>query len=592
MKLDKKSIAQFLEEMALLLEFQGENVFKIRAFQAAARALAAHPDPLEKLLQEPGGLESIKGIGKSIGKIIRELAETGRCQEYEELRAKAPRGFDDLIRVPNLGPKKLKTLVDHLKIETLDDLETVCRNGEAAKLPGFGERTCEKLLAGIQQVRRFSGQWLFPIALHQAQALVDVLTNVKGTRRVEIAGSLRRKKEVIRDIDILASSRDPVALIEAFVGHPLVTEIVARGETKASVILSTGMQADLRVVDANSFPAALQYFTGSKEHNTKLRGRAKKLGFKLNEYGLFPEEGSDESTLKPIAVKDEADLYAHLGLSFIPPELREDLGEIEAAEIGELPELVSIDDYRGTLHCHTNWSDGVDSLENLVEAAHKEWHFSFIGICDHSRSATYANGLDLDRLHAQRDAIKKLNRSLPIRILAGVECDILPDGSLDYPDEVLEDLDVVVVSVHSHFQMSAAEMTKRICKAISHPCADILGHLTGRLLLMRDGYELDLDEILDAAAANKTIIEINGDPHRLDLDWRYCKAAKERGIRFAVNPDAHSIAGLSNIVYGLNTARKGWLTRHDIVNCLQVDELLELLANGRSHRAKRKSASR
>ncbi|MGB9692300.1 MAG: PHP domain-containing protein, partial [Candidatus Sumerlaeaceae bacterium] len=322
-----------------------------------------------------------------------------------------------------------------------------------------------------------------------------------------------------------------------------------------------------------------------KEHNAKLRGRAKQLRLKLNEYGLFREiDESGESRELPLPVETEHDVYKALGLQWIPPELREDCGEIEAAEHGKLPTLVELGNYRGTLHCHTTWSDGADSLEEMARAATLELKLEYIGICDHSQSATYARGLEIERLREQRAAIAELNRARGIRVLAGVECDIRPDGSLDYPDEVLEQLDVVVVSIHSHFQMTAEEMTERICRALKHPCADILGHVSGRLLLMREPYHFDLEQVVDTAARCKTIIEINGDPYRLDLDWRYCRSAKERGIAFAVNPDAHSRGGLKNILFGLNVARKGWLTAADVVNCLACEDLQKLLKERREHR--------
>jgi len=587
--MDKKEIANMLEEFAFLLEFHGENPFKIRAFANAARALTATPEPLEQLLEDPAKLEQVKGIGKSIAAIIREYAMTGACKELESLRERAPRGFDDLIRVPGLGPKRLKTLVDELGVQTLDDLERVCRNGEAAKLPGFGEKTAEKLLAGIEQIRKFAGQWLFAQAWELAQRLTDELRALPYVKQIEVAGSLRRRKEIVRDLDILVASTKPQLVAEKFTASPLVHSVIAKGETKTSVLLANGMQADLRVVSSDAFPFALQYFTGSKEHNTRLRARAKKLGYRLNEYGLTPDEEA-EPQAPAVRVRDEADIYEALGLQFIPPELREDLGEIEAAEKRAIPTLVETSDYKGFLHCHTNWSDGAATLEELARAARETWGAEYLAICDHSQSASYANGLQPQRLAEQREQIRLLNRKLDIRLLAGIECDILPDGSLDYDEEILSRLDVVVVSIHSHFNMSREEMTRRICRALEHPCADILGHVSGRLLLMREPYAFDLDAVLETAARCRTIIEINGDPYRLDLDWRYCRAAKERGILFAINPDAHSVNGLRNFQYGVNVARKGWLTRDDIVNSRSADSLLSLIQERRRHRARLRKA--
>lgn len=581
--MDKKEIAQLLEEMAFLLEFHGENPFKVRAFQQAARALANESEPLEMLLASPGRLEAVKGIGKSIAAIVREFAESGRCSEYEQLRARAPKGMDDLVRVPGLGPKRLRTLVERLGTETLDDLERACRSGEVEQLPGFGAKTVENILAGIEQVRKFSGQWLYAVAAVEAQALQQYLQQqVPGVERLAVAGSLRRKKEIVRDIDMLAVADSSEELAKVFLAYERVEKVLAHGETKSSVVLKNGLQVDLRVVSREAFPCALQYFTGSKEHNTHLRARAKRRGLKLNEYGLFREAASGEEVAIPVTSEEE--LYEALGLAYIAPELREDLGEIEAAEEGSLPRLIELQDYRGTLHCHTNWSDGADSIEEMGRAAHRQWGLEYLAICDHSRSAFYAGGLSVERLLEQIRAIREQGESLGLKLLTGCECDILPDGSLDYPDEVLEELDIVVVSIHSHFQMSAEEMTRRICQALTHPCADILGHVSGRLLLVRDGYPLDIDRILDEAAKRRTIIEINGDPHRLDLDWRYCRGAKARGLVFAVNPDAHSVGGLANISYGVNVARKGWLTKEDVVNCLSVERLQTLIRERREFR--------
>ncbi|MCX7625156.1 MAG: DNA polymerase/3'-5' exonuclease PolX [Candidatus Sumerlaeaceae bacterium] len=584
--MDKKQIANMLEEMAFLLEFHGENVFKIRAFQNAARALGNASEPLEVLLEEPGRLEQIKGIGKSIAANIREYATTGRCNELEELRKKAPKDFENLIRVPGLGPKRLRVLVDELGIQTLEQLERACRTGEVTKLPGFGEKTVEKLLAGIAQVRSFSGQWLFPQGWEMAIKIVEDLKSLRSVKRIEIAGSLRRRKEVVRDIDILVATTDPEPIAARFVANVLVQSVVAQGDTKISVVLTNGMQADLRMVKPDAFPFALQYFTGSKEHNTHLRARAKKLGYRLNEYGLFPEDEKESARAEGLAsVREEEDIYRALGLQYVPPELREDLGEIEAAQKGELPTLVSKEDYRGILHCHTNWSDGADTIEEMARQARRLWNAEYIAICDHSQSASYARGLDPERLRKQLQTIASMNKlSTDIVVLGGTECDILPDGSLDFPGEVLDQLDFVVVSIHSHFNMSKEQMTQRICRALEHPCADVLGHVSGRLLLMREPYALDLDKVLDAAARCRTIIEINGDPYRLDLDWRFCRAAKERGILFAVNPDAHSVGGLRNIEFGMNVARKGWLTRSDVVNCLSRNDLLTLIRENRNFR--------
>ncbi|GIX44107.1 MAG: DNA polymerase/3'-5' exonuclease PolX [Candidatus Sumerlaea sp.] len=584
--LDKAAIIQLLERIAFLLEYQGANPFKVRAFANAARALQNRPESLEELVS-PGKLEEIEGIGKSIAGVIREAANTGTCKEYEELRQQAPEGFDELIKIPNLGPKKLRALVENLGIRTIADLENACREGRVAKLPGFGLKSEEKLLAGIEQIKRFAGQWLYAEALDYALRIRDTLERLPAAIAVAPAGSLRRCKEIVRDLDFVVASETPEEVIQAFVTHNAVVRILSQGTTKASVLLQNGMQADLRVVDQESFAAALQYFTGSKEHNTTLRARARKMGYRLNEYGLFEtpslsseDEPADPSAGRRLSLASEEELYGALGLQYIEPELREDMGEIEAAEEGKLPTLVRFEDYRGVLHCHSTWSDGRTSIAELAEAAFVEWKWEYLAICDHSQVATYANGVkidDLRRQHAEIDAINRKLSSRGFRILKGCECDILADGSLDYPDEVLKAMELVVVSVHSRFQMSEEEMTERLLRAIRHPYADILGHVSGRLLLARDAYAVDYQRIFEVAAEWGTIIEINGDPNRLDLDWRLCKRAKEMGIKFAVNPDAHSREGLANVKYGINVARKGWLEPADVVNCLPLEEFKSLI---------------
>jgi DNA polymerase (family 10) len=587
--IDKNQVVSILRDIAFLLEFRGENPFKARAFENASRALLNDPASLDELVSEPGRLEGLKGIGKSTAEIIRESVESGTSALLVELRSEAPGGILDLQKIPNLASAKIRVLVDNLGISGIDDLEAACKSGIVETLPGFGRKSVENLLAGIEQVRSSSGQWLYSKALAIALPILNSLRTHPQVGKAEVAGSLRRCNEIVRDLDFVASSKQPRAVMDFFVALPAVDKVIGSGDTKTSVLLSGGIQSDLRVVSEMDFPAALQYFTGSREHNTAIRGRAKRMGLRVNEYGVF-QVGDTRSHAtafsgERIAIKDERDFYEVLGLGYIPPELREDLGEIEAAEHDTLPDLAALLDYLGVLHCHTTWSDGTCSIRELALAARDQWHLKYLAICDHSEAAAYAGGMKRDAVARQHDEIDRLNAEFEeshFRILKGCECDILADGSLDYPEEVLGKMELVVASVHTRFQMSREEMTTRLLRAIENPYTDILGHVSGRLLLARNAYALDIVQVLERAAQCGTVIEINGDPQRLDLDWRLCRQAKALGIRFAVNPDAHSVAGLQHIVYGMNVARKGWLTRGDIVNCLPLRTLQKEIARIRS----------
>lgn len=578
----RQHAAGILESIAQLLEFRGENTFKVRAFQNAARALETVTDELSALAAEPGRLEAIPGIGKSIASVIREIAETGTTTALAELEEGAPPGLQDLLSVPNLGPKKVRVLHDELGVTDLASLETAVRSGKVAELKGFGAKSADRILASLAQRSQYAGQTLAIRARRVAGAVLAHLAAHHAVIRCEIAGSLRRGKETVKDIDLLAASSDPAAVMDAFVALDVVQSVTGRGATKASVILEGGISADLRVVADAEFAAALAYFTGSLEHNTRMRARAKRRGLRLNEYGLFPE-GSETSLPLP----NEAALYEHLGLPYIDPELREDLGEFEAAEAGQLPHLVTLADYRGVLHCHSTWSDGAASLRDMALAARDDWGLSYYGTGDHSEVAAYARGVRRDALPRLYDEIAALNAELGpgFRVLRGTECDILPDGSLDYTPEILEEMDYVVGSVHSRLQMPAGEMTARLLRAVRQPHLTILGHPTGRLLLAREPYPFDMETVLQECARTRTIVEINGDPNRLDLDWRHVRRARELGCLFAVNPDAHSTAGLAHIEEGLRIARKGGLEARDVVNCLPTGAFLELSAGIRRHKA-------
>jgi DNA polymerase (family 10) len=570
----REHVVGVLERIGLLLELQGENPFKVRAYQNGARALEMLEGDLATLVREDR-LAEVPGLGAALREKITTLVQTGELPYYDELRAQFPAGIFELFDVPGLGPKKIKALHDKLSVASLADLEAACRDGRVAGLPGFGAKTQEKLLKALDTLRQGSGRHLASVAARAAATLIDDLRSHPDVTRVSSAGSTRRRNETVHDIDIIVSTREPGEISAAFRGHPLVREVLAAGETKSSVVLEGGIQADLRVVSDAEFPFALNYFTGSKEHNIVLRGLAQERGWTLNEYRLAP---SREGAAPPPAIREERDIYAAFGLDFIEPELRENRGEFDAAREGRLPELVRLENLRGTFHCHTRASDGRNSLAEMAAAA-RELGLQYLGIADHSKASFQANGLDAARLAAQCAEIDALNAASPgFRLFKGTECDILKDGSLDFPDDVLATLDYVVASVHSSFTLGEAEMTARIIRAMENPHVTMLGHPTGRLLLRREPYALNIPAILDAAAATGTIIELNADPHRLDLDWRWWRLAKEKGVRCSINPDAHSVAGLQNLFFGIGAARKGWLTRNDIVNCLPLDKVIPVLA--------------
>ncbi len=474
-----------------------------------------------------------------------------------------------MLKIPGLGPKKIKTLYNKLDIKTIGELEYACLENRLVELSGFGEKTQKKILEGIKFVKRFSNQHLFSEAYSEANSLKQYLLKTGLVIRCEIAGSIRRKKEIVKDIDILATTNDPQKLMEIFVEYDKTRDVIAKGDTKTSITLESGINTDLRVVKDEEYPYALHHFTGSKEHNTAMRHRAKRMGIKMNEYGLFKGD-----TL--IKCHDEEEIFRKLNLSYIPPEIRENMGEIEAAEKGEIPVLVEEKDIKGVFHVHTNYSDGVNTLNEMVNGA-RELGYKYIGITDHSKSARYANGLKEEDILKQFDEIDRLNEKYTdIKILKGIESDILKDGSLDYEEDLLKQFDFVIASVHSNFKMSKEEMTERIIKAVKNKYTTILGHLTGRLLLSRDGYDLDIYKVIDACAEYDKIIEINSNPHRLDIDWRYIKYAKEKGVKLAICPDAHRVEGLLDVKYGVGIVRKGWLEAKDVINTYNIDQVYEI----------------
>ena len=569
--INKRAVARAFDEVAAMLEVTGDNPFRIRAFFNAARAVEDLSDDLKQLL-DSGELINVRGLGKSMVAHVKSMFETGTFDEYEALKAKVPPGMLEMLRISGLGPKKAKLIHDKLGIDSLEKLEEAARNGWIAELPGMGEKTQTNILEGIARYRKYSQRFLYSQAWDEASAILKVVRAVPGVTRSFIGGSLRRCRETIGDLDILATATNAAPVMDAFVSMGKVATVIGKGPTKSSVILNSGIHVDLRVVPDDGFAAAAHYFTGSKEHNTEVRAIAKKRGYKLNEYGLYKND-SDE--VIPLATEES--LFEFLGMDFVPPELRENTGEIEAAIAHTLPKLIEVEDIRGVFHCHSKYSDGRATIEEMALAA-RELGLEYFGMADHSQSAGYVNGLKPDRVIQQREEIEALNKQLaPFFIFAGIESDILQSGKLDYTDDILASFDYVVASVHGQFTGTEAEMTERIVKAVSHPSCTMLGHPTGRILLQRDGYPLDLRAVFEACVAHNTCIEINAWPNRLDLDWRHVKAAKEMGVRFVINPDAHTTKEIAFYKYGVNVARKGWLTKDNVLNTRSLAEVRKLL---------------
>jgi DNA polymerase (family 10) len=600
----RNEIADVLNNIAVLLELKGENPFKTRAYQAGARTLEALEEDLGAVIAE-GRLGSLKGIGEALAKKITELHATGRLEFYEKLRASIAPGLAGMLEIPGLGAKKIRALHEKLGIDTIAALDRACRDGLVAGLPGFGEKTQEKILAGIRNREAYGRRHLWWDAAGVAEPILAGLRGLPQVRRAEHAGSLRRGLETVGDLDFIAAVRageDAAPVADWFAAQPGVREVTARGATKASVRFEGGLQADLRIVPEEQFAFALHHFTGSKEHNVQMRQRALARGLSLSEWGLEPAAGGGTVKAKAAAtgatgagaasagatagaaaaapapppagragIDTEEKLFAALGLAFIPPELREGLGEIEAAEAGKLPRLVEAADLRGAFHNHTTESDGRATLEEMAAAA-QALGWEYLGIADHSKSSFQAHGLDEARLLAQAGRIEKLNASkkFTLHLFAGAECDILRDGRLDFDDATLARLDYVVASVHNAFSLDEAAMTARIIRAIENPRVTMLGHMTGRLLLRREGYRADAAKIIDAAIANAVVIELNASPWRLDMDWRHWRRAAERGLLCSINPDAHDTAALAYVAAGVNAARKGWLDKARVVNTLPL----------------------
>lgn len=590
--MNKAEIAAILTDIGVLLELKGENPFKIRAYQTGSRVLEGMSETEIAERVEAGTLDEVKGVGEALAQKITELHRTGRLEFYETLRASMPAGLVEMLSIPGLGAKKVRALQDKLGVDSIAKLKVACDQGRVAELEGFGAKTQEKILAGIRNREAYGRRHLWSKAYEAAMPILAGLRELPQVQQAESCGSLRRRVETVGDLDFLVATTDPAPIVEWFVAQKGVKEVTAKGDLKASVRLESGLQADLRLVPPEQFVFTLHHLTGSKEHNVLMRQRALARGLSMSEWGLFPAtdkhgltaEAKKQGSAGPVSLKaaTEADLFQALGLAFIPPELREGRGEIEAAEAGTLPKLLEEADIRGVFHNHTTDSDGHNTLEEMTAAA-EALGFEYLGIADHSKSSFQARGLDESRLLQQVEAIKRFNGTGKFKtyVFSGTECDILPDGRLDYAPEILAQLDYVVVSVHSSFRQSREDITARIVRAIEHPHVTMLGHLTGRLLLEREAYDVDVDKVVDAAIANRVVIELNASPMRLDMDWRHWRAAVERGLLMSINPDAHSTKQLEYYRIGVGSARKGWLTRESVVNTKSLSEMKRWLAERR-----------
>lgn len=578
--MDKEEVINILKEISVLLELKDENPFKIRAYQNAARALESSD------LDFTGDLKAedftkIKGVGSHIAERILELMNTGKLKIYEELKESIPHGLVEMISIPTLGPKKIKYLYDTLGISNIGQLEYACMENRLVDLPNFGERTQENILKGIEVLKKYQGKYLYANIIFEAEAIHEKIKNFKYIKRSSLAGSVRRKKEVVKDIDIVASSSQPEKVMDFFTSLDEAEDIIARGDTKSSIRLKSGINVDIRIVEDYQYPYALHHFTGSKEHNTAMRTAAKKDGVKMNEYGLFKND-------RLIKCSCEKDIFNYFSMDLIPPELRENYGEIEAARSGKLPELIEKKDIKGIFHIHTIYSDGNISMEQVCNYLKKEG-FNYAGISDHSKSASYAGGLKDKDINRYMEEIDSLNKKfIGFKIFKGIESDILLDGSLDYSPDILEKFDFVIAAIHSGFNLSEEQMTDRIIKAIENRFTTMIAHPTGRLLLARDPYRVDVARIINAAAENDVDIELNSSPFRLDLDWRMCKYAKEKGVKIFINPDAHSLKNLDDYKFGVNIARKGWLEKSDIPNTLSSAQLSNYLKKKKTKKENKK----
>jgi DNA polymerase (family 10) len=571
--MNKKDVAHILEEIGIILDLQGENPFKVRAYYNGARIVETLDKDLVDLVKT-GEIAEIKGIGKALAEKISTLVNEESLPFYEELKSSIPEGLLQMLKIPGLGAKKVKVVYDKLGISSIGELEYACRENRLRDLQGFGQKSQDKTLQNIELQKKYSERFLIPVAENEGQQVLEYLKKNRKIITIEIAGSLRRKMETIKDLDIIASCDEGAReeIMHYFVSSDQKIRIISQGITKSAIILDSGMTAELRLVRDSEYPFLLQHATGSKEHNTQMRRLAKEQNYKMNEYGLFNND-------KQIACQDENEIYTNLGITLIPPQLREGMGEIEAAKAGDLTEIYGGTPFYGLFHVHTTYSDGANSLKEIADTC-QAMGLEYVGICDHSKSAFYANGLSEDRVKEQQEEINQLNTSYNgFKIFKGIEADILQDGALDYEDDILATFDFVVASVHSNFNLSEELMTGRICHALRNPHVTILGHPTGRLLLAREAYKLNMEEVIDVAGKEKKIIEINANPFRLDLDWRWGKLARSKGVKTAINPDAHSIEGLKDYHYGIGIAQKGGFQKEEILNTFTVKEVEDYFKN-------------
>ena len=574
--MDKNDIIGVLDLIGTMLEIKGENPFKVRAYFSGSRTLQTLEEDLGTVIEE-GRLGNIPGIGKALTEKIETLFTTGELEFLDKLKASVPDGLLELLEVPGLGGKKINALHKKLGIDSIESLTQACNDGRVAELKGFGTKTQDKILSGIENREAYAARHLWWDARRVADRILPGLQGLPEVDRVEAAGSLRRGMETVGDLDFLVASSKPEPIMEWFTQMEGIVEVTAHGDTKSSVRFEGGMQADLRVVPSEQFYFALHHFTGSMDHNVRMRQKALSMGLSLSEWGLRPEEEKDSSRSKGmVEAHSEEDIFKTLGLAYIPPSLREGMGEVEAAEKNELPELLELEDLRGCFHNHTTASDGRNTLEEIAAEADKRG-WQYLGVADHSKSSFQANGLDEARLEKQVEAIRVLNESgsFTSHIFAGSEVDILSGGTLDFPDSVLETLDYVVASVHNGLTQDEETMTNRIIKALEHPKVTMLGHVSGRLLLKREASKMNIQKIIDAAIANHKIIELNANPMRLDMDWRHWRKAAEKGLLCAINPDAHALPHYDFQLTGVNIARKGWLTRKHVFNTRSLGEVTQ-----------------
>lgn len=568
-----QEVARIFRDTATMLELKGENPFRIRAYERAAQNIESLTDAIESYVAA-GTLTTIAGIGKDLAAKIKEIIETGKLTYYQELKKEVPKGLVAMLEIPGLGPKTVKAIYDALKIDSVEKLEVAAKSGKLANIEGIREKTQENILKGIALVKQANMRIPLAFAASIADSFVEELKKNKYTGSIEVAGSLRRLKDTVRDVDILVTSEEPAKVMDTFVKNPLVERILAHGETKSSVIAGeNNIQVDLRVVSKENFGSALMYFTGSKEFNIRMRSLALKRDCKISEYGVFKTSGKEE---KWVAGKQEKDIFSFFNMEYITPELREDRGEIEAALKHELPHLLELKDIKGDFHVHSRYSDGTAQISEIAFAVQKRG-YQYVGVCDHSRSLKIANGLSIKEVHQKKEEIQKINEKSNTRLLLGTEVEIDSQGKLDYPASVLKEFDLVVAAIHSGFKQSKAQLTRRMVKACENKYVNIIAHPTGKLWGVREAYDIDLDEVFKVAADCRVAMEINCHPQRVDLNDINAMRAKKNGVKISLGTDSHILDQLSIMELGVSTARRSWLTKEDVLNCMNLEELLKWL---------------